>query len=180
MNKRETPPGEYPAARKGRSWRFSAFDRVGPLAALVLSRNHVEAQLLPDSARKEAADAVGLPVGCLHQALKRRAFRPLQQIQDLLRLAPGAGSGYLSAVLGRFLWRAGLLGRLALLRRNVGATRASVGLLGGFRLPARRVAWAVPVSSVIDVVIFYSPLAVITAVRTSITPTCSKSKAIVH
>src|SRR5258706_15752167 len=58
VNRQKTPPGVNPAAREGRNWRCSAFDRVGPLAALVLGGADVEAQLLPNRARQEPAYAL--------------------------------------------------------------------------------------------------------------------------
>src|ERR1700674_3250581 len=138
MNKRETPPGRNPAAREGQAERESGPDRVGACPIVSLSGYDVQAQLLPDGARQKAAHRMRLPRTDFHDGGKRRALGPFQQIEDLRRLAAVSCSTGLFAALGRFLRRAGLLPRLALLGRNVGATWRNTGLLGGFRLRARR------------------------------------------
>jgi hypothetical protein len=108
-----------------------------------------------------------LPARGFHQFFRCGAVWPLQQLQHERGLAALAGSGGLFGLFldfGPFLSRGGLLGRLALGGRNVGATFGGTGLLGGFRLSLDAVAWVVSFSSVI--VVISAPLAVITAVMT--------------
>jgi hypothetical protein len=151
--RREKPPGLNPAAEREADWFGSVFDRVGTLAVLRLGRGDLQAHLLADGAGKEPADAVGLPVGCFHQTLKRGALRPFQQIEDFSRLATVAGGTGLFSGLGRFLRGAGILGRLSLLRPNVRALWGNTGFLLAFGDSPAVVA-AVPFSSVINVVIW--------------------------
>ena len=135
---RETPPGGYPAARRKRKGGNSGFDGVGALPVLALGGCDGQAHLLADSPRQEPADGMRLPAGGFHQFLGCCAAGPLQQVQDLGGLAAVAGAGGFLLAFGRFLRRTGLLPRLSLLRRNVGATCANTGRLSGFRLLQRR------------------------------------------
>src|SRR6185369_756302 len=73
-----------------------------------------------------------LPAGRFHQFLGGCPAWPFQQVEDLGGLAAVAGAGGFRGAFGRILRGSGLLPRLALLWRDVGATRASGGLLGGF------------------------------------------------
>ena len=75
-----------------------------------------------------------LPTGRFHQFLGRYAACPLEQFQNLVRLAALAGALRFLRAFGRFLGRAGILGRLPLLLRNVGVLWRNTGLFGGFGL----------------------------------------------
>src|SRR5258706_9790711 len=135
--KRRTPPEMNPAARWNGNWRRSAFYRVIALAVLALSGCHGKAHLLADRPRQEPAYGMRLPACCFHQFLGRGPAGPLQQFQDFGGLAAiPCGSALLLALgcFGRFLGGGGLLPRLALLGRNVGATFGSTGRFGSFRL----------------------------------------------
>jgi hypothetical protein len=79
-----------------------------------------------------------LPAGGLHQFLCSYSARPLQQIQNLCGLTAVPGGSGLFLALERFRRGAGLLGRLGLLRRNVGTLSRNAGLFVRFRLVARR------------------------------------------
>jgi hypothetical protein len=131
---RETPPGESPAARGVRNEWKSGFDGVSAISLLCLGGRHSQSHLLADRTGQESPDGMRLPARRLHQFLGSCAARPLQQLQDLGRLAAIACGRSLFLALGRFLRRAGLLGRLGLFRRNVGALSRNVGLFVGFRL----------------------------------------------
>jgi hypothetical protein len=89
------------------------------------------------SDRPKPADGMRLPASRFHQLFGSYASRPLQQMEHDSGLAAVAGAGGVLRAFGRFLGRAGLLPRLTLLGRDVGATCASVGLFGGFRLRSR-------------------------------------------
>jgi len=72
-------------ARRDRSWgghkgmlKVSAADRVNALAVLALCGYDREPHLLTQAAADEAANAVGLPVSCLHDFGKRGSVRSFQ------------------------------------------------------------------------------------------------------
>ena len=120
-----------------------------------------------------------LPAGGFHQFLGGDAAGPLQQVEDLGGLAAIAGLG-LAPWLSRGLWALSWPGWPSCptwpWRAQRGARRAPTrGLLVGFAGSSATVAGAVPVSSVVDVMMV-SPFAVITAVTTWITPVGRKSK----
>ena len=135
---RETPPGRNPAARVVIERRVSGFDGVSALAILGLGGRHSQSHLLADRTGQKAAQGMRLPARKFHQSFEGCPARPFQQVQDLGRLAAVAGSARLSAACGRLFRRAGLTGRLTLLRRDVGAPWRNTGLLGWFRLRAVR------------------------------------------
>ena len=129
--KREKPLGGNPAARKARKARLG-FDRVRSLAVLSLGGRHGQAHLFAQRAADESAHAVGLPVLCFHDLGQSSTILALQQFENPIRLAAFAGRlGFLSAF-GRFLRGASLLGRLALLRRDVSTLCATRALLAAF------------------------------------------------
>jgi hypothetical protein len=130
---RRTPPEVKPAARTNVDWSGSALNRVAVLAVLALDRRDGQPHLLADCARQDAPNGMRLPVGGFHEFLHRGAARAFQQVEDLSRLAAASGGPFLSAF-GRFLGGAGLLPRLALVLRNVGALWRTTGLFGGFLL----------------------------------------------
>src|SRR6266446_6648715 len=84
---------------------------IGSLAAWVLERFDLEAELLAQGAGDEAANAVRLPAGCAHQVGQCGAARALQQGHNLGLL------GVLSACV-RVLLARGLPGGLAQRRRD--------------------------------------------------------------
>jgi len=145
---RTTPPSGGPAARCGGNRKRSGFDGIAALPVLALRGCHSQAHLLPNRARQEPANRMGLPAGRFHQLLAGNAARPLEQFEDRLGLAafagalllgsfPRTGCFWLRGRFGRFLGWAGLLPRLPLLRRDVRATCATTGLLGRLRLGRR-------------------------------------------
>jgi len=155
-SKGEKPPGVFPAARCEGWLRRLGFDRVAALAVLALGRRHRQAHFLPDGAGQKAAHGMRLPARGFHQFLGRYAPGALQQGEDGFSLATLAHPLLLGGFLwagglgfggrfGRFLGWGGLLGRLGLLLRNVGALWRDTRLLGGFRLLARRQGWGAAV-----------------------------------
>jgi hypothetical protein len=131
---RETPPGGCPAARWKLERRDSGFDGVGTLAIFPFGRGHCQPHLLADRARQKPANGMWLPAGGFHELFGGDAARSLEEFQNLAGLAAFANRlGFLSAF-GRFLGRAGPLGCLALLRRNVGALWRNTSLFVGFPL----------------------------------------------
>ena len=127
-----------------------------------------------------------LPAGGFHQLFECGAVRPFQQCQDLRCFAAFAGA---FASLGRLraLWLfsailnfTGLLPRLALSLsgRNTGLPALNVAFLVGFASSAGATATGLASASMFGVFIVNAPLAVITAVRTSITRVWPGSKVI--
>ena len=102
MNKRETPPGANPAARKGRNCGGSAFDGVAALAVLALGGRDRQPHLLPNGPGQEAAHGMRLPASGLLQFLGCDPARPLQQVQDRGRLAAIGAPAGLAAAAGFF------------------------------------------------------------------------------
>ena len=131
---RVTPPGGNPAARNGQDGRESGPNRIGALRIFAFGRHDRQSHLLAHGPGQEAADRMSLPARGLHQLRKGGAVRPFQQIEDLGGLASVPRRTLLLGGFGRLLCRAGLLGRLRLLGRNVGACWGNAGLLAGFRL----------------------------------------------
>jgi hypothetical protein len=144
----------------------SGFDQVVALPVLALGGHDRQLHLLANSSRDEPPDRMRLPTTRLLQLLGRCPARPLEQIEDLGGLAAATGAGGFRRALGRFLGRAGLLPRLALFRRDVGATCASGGLFRGF-LRRGSGGRAVTVDSGVDVMMFLL-WAVITASHPSL------------
>src|ERR1700674_345590 len=68
-------------------WVGSDLDGIVALTVLTLCRRDLQPHLLADGARKDPADAVGLPAGSLHQFLQRGPVRLFQQVEDLGCLA---------------------------------------------------------------------------------------------
>jgi hypothetical protein len=138
--KRETPPGKYPAARTGRGGPDLGFHGITALPILALGGGHSQPHFLANGARQEAADGMRLPAGGLDQFLRRNAPWPFQQVEDLFRLAAMAGAGGLGwdlGALGAFsalLCWGGLLARLGLRGRDVGLPWRDAGLRVGFLL----------------------------------------------
>ena len=164
------PPRGCPGGGRKPDWKRSGLDRVGALAVLATwSIQPPGPSSCPGSTGSRGPNAPAsrllssAPSGWLHPAVSAGPGR--------LRFAALAGAlslrlrGFLGR-LGALLGRGGLLPRLGLCRRNVGAPWRNTGLLGGFRLVAGVLAWAVSFSSVIVVFISRSPLAVITASTT--------------
>ena len=91
-------------------------DAVTPLAIGALEGLDVEPRLLAEAARDEAAHAVRLPFGRVHDLLETRAIRPANEFQhDGLLAALARPFGPVGGV------RSGrLFGRPGLLRRNAG------------------------------------------------------------
>jgi hypothetical protein len=128
---------------------WSAFYRIGALSILSPCGRYGQTHLLSDRARQEPAHGMGLPARRFHQLFGSYPARPLKQGENRLGLAAlphalllgsffrGAAFGF-GGRFGRFLRRAGLLARLALLLRNVRALWLNTGLFGGFRLLSRR------------------------------------------
>ena len=133
-SQRRTPPGTVPAARFER--RRLSFDRVAALAIVALRGLNRQPHLLSQRSADEATQRMRLPAGRLQQFFGGRALRPLQQLQDGRRFA--ALPGVVSGASGRFLLRGGLLPRLGLGGRDVGATCPSGGLFRALRLGCLR------------------------------------------
>src|SRR5215813_6666147 len=182
--KKDTPPGKYPAARRGREGRDLGFHGIGTLSVLALGGRDGQPHSLADRARKEAAHGMRLPAGSLDQFLRRGAPWSFQQVKDLFGLTALSGVGLRSdtfagfGALGGFFCRGGLLPRLALSGRHVWLPCASVGLFGGFRLLG-----CGSTSCGLGCFVFSgrcrhfrSPVAVATAVTTSITRVACGSK----
>ena len=132
---RETPPGGCPAAQEKREGQ-SGFDGVGALAVLSLGRCDGQPHFLSNRPGQEPSDRMRLPASCFHQFLGGDPARSLEQFEHRGGLAAvPCASGFLRAF-GRFLGRAGLLGGLTLLRRDVGAPWRDTGLFVGFRVLA--------------------------------------------
>src|ERR1700733_5034848 len=134
---KEKPPRRNPGGQCKRLRFSSALDRVAALPVLALGGCHGQSHFLADGARQEPAYGMWLPAGGFHQLLRCYAARPFQQFQNLVGLATLAGALRFLSAFGRFLGWGGLLGRLGLLLRNVGALWRDTGLFGGFRLLAR-------------------------------------------
>ena len=135
--KRGTPPNVNPAASRSGARSGLGFDRVAAFSVLALRGLDFDAHFLSERARKKSAHRMRLPAGRFHQLLSRRAAGTPQQIDNLGCLAAVTGGiGPLRALprFGRFLGGGGLLPRLSLLRRNVGATCANTGASRGLRL----------------------------------------------
>ena len=95
-------------------------------------------QLLAHGPGQEAPFGMSLPARRLHQLFRGDAARPLEQVQDFGSLTAVAGTGGFLGAFGRILRRGGLLTRLSLLRRNMGATWRNTRPFCRFRLLASR------------------------------------------
>src|SRR3984885_6195521 len=126
---KEKPPRRNPGGQCKRLRFFSALDPVAALPVLALGGCHGQSHFLADGARQEPAYGMRLPAGDFHQFFGCDAARSFEQAQYLVGFAALAGLGGLRA-LGRFLSRSGLLGRLGLLLRNVGALWRDTPLFG--------------------------------------------------
>src|ERR1700676_5368110 len=161
--KRETPPSRYPAARCEEQLSRSGFDGVAALPILAFGGRDREAHLLANRAGKEPAQGMWLPASGFEQFLGAGSPRPLQEVED--RRGFTALAGFVSCAPRRFLLR----GRLPLAGATLARRAPAAGFFVAFAFSPGAVAGAVPVSSVIDVVILNSPSAVITAITTWIT-----------
>lgn len=134
-NKRKTPPGRNPAARCELQGCGSGFDRVAAFAVLALGGRNCQPHLFAQRPADEAPEGMRLPGSHLEQIFGGGSARPLQHIDNRRRFT--ILSGVVSRAPWCFLLWSGLLPRLGLNRRDVGATCASGGLFGGLRLGRR-------------------------------------------
>jgi hypothetical protein len=118
-----------------------------------------------------------LPARRFHQLFGSYAPWPLQQGEDRVGLAALAGASGLLRGFGRFLGWVAFLADLPFFFATCAPCGATRAFLVAFGFSPVAVAWAVPVSSAIDVFMF-SLSAVITAVTTWITPVRRESKSI--
>jgi hypothetical protein len=117
----EKPPRVNPGGwRKWLQFGESALERITSLAVRALHGRDCQAHLPSQGTANESTHAVSLPVRRFHDFCQASAILALQQVQNPLGLAAFAG-GWLLLALGRFLPLGGLLGRLALGGRDVGA-----------------------------------------------------------
>jgi hypothetical protein len=172
--KREKPPVQFPAADVFSE--MSGFDGVGPLVVLALGGRDRQAHFLPDGSGQEPANGMWLP-GCgFHQLLGGNAARPLQQFEHLGGLAAVAGARRFLRALGRFPGLA-FFADFAFFGATWARRAPAVAFLVAFGSSAEAAGTA-PASGV-DVMVF-SPLVVISAVTTSITPVRRESKRILQ
>src|SRR6266478_199725 len=108
-----------------------SIDAIGPLTASGLEGLDLEAQLLAEGSRDEAANAVRLPAGCAHQVLQGCAAGAFQQGHNLGLF------GVLSACV-RVLLARGLPGGLAPRRPDVAAVFARDEALDSLPDPSGR------------------------------------------
>src|ERR1700722_18181940 len=95
--KQEMPPSKTLAARLERKGSRSELNTVAALAILVLDRRDYQPHFLADRAGQESANRMRLPASGFHQFLCRHTARPLQQFQNVGRLAAIAAAGLLGA-----------------------------------------------------------------------------------
>ena len=162
---RATPPSRNLAAREERDWGCSGLHGVSALPVLSFGGRHRQPHLLADGARQEAAHGMGLPACSFQQFLHAGSLGAFQQVEHRRRLASVTGQAGLLCALGRLLGCLGLRRGPSLLGPNVRALCGNTSLLARFRL-LRASRLAAPVASAIDLVIFHSPFAAITAVTT--------------
>jgi hypothetical protein len=183
--KRNSPPRSGPGGLQG--WHAtSVLDRIAALPVLGLGGRECQAQLFADRTREEPANGMRLPAGGSNQLGKCGAVRPLEQIQHLLSLDALAGTRFLLGSFGRLcaLWRllgwGGLLPDLGLQAATRGFRPPDVAFFLALGSSAGATAWAVASVSIFGVFIVFTPLAVITAVRTWITRVAHRSKRILQ
>ncbi len=134
--RRKTPPRLNPAARCVRKGCESGFNGVATLSVFALGGSDRQTHLLADSPGQEPANRMRLPASRFAQFLGTNAARPLQQFEHSWRSCCRRGRNppsFRPCALWAFSWR-GPFTRLRLLRPDAGATCASAGLFGGFRL----------------------------------------------
>ena len=100
---REKPPNEPGGWRKWLQSTNSALDRIAALSVFALLGRDGQTHLLVQRPADESANAVRLPVCCLHNFSQGSPVLALQQVQDSLGLAAFAGAS-------AFLRLGGLLG----------------------------------------------------------------------